>query len=69
MWFDAHAKLAEIKGHPPATSATSATQAQAAPPVSQKSQVSQASGAELHLFDLDRWRREASDVTNPDTWK
>ena len=42
MWFDARAKLAEIAGHPPATSATTATQAPAARPVSQLSQVSQA---------------------------
>lgn len=47
MWFDARAKLAEIAGHPPATSATAATaataatQAPAARPVSQLSQVSQ----------------------------
>lgn len=41
MWFDAQAKLAEIVGEPPATSATSATQAPAARPVSQLSQVSQ----------------------------
>jgi len=47
MWFDAHAKLAEIAGHPPATSATTATQA---PPVSQLSRVSQAPEAENHSF-------------------
>ena len=41
MWFDARAKLAEIAGHPPATSATTATQAPAALPVSQLSRVSQ----------------------------
>jgi hypothetical protein len=41
MWFDARAKLAEIAGHPPATSATTATQAPAARPVSRLSQVSQ----------------------------
>ncbi len=38
MWFDVRAKLAEIEGRPPATTAT---QAPAAPPVSQMSQVSQ----------------------------
>ena len=42
MWFDARAKLAEIAGHPPATSATPATQAPAARSVSRWSQVSQA---------------------------
>ena len=47
MWFDAHAKLAEIAGHPPATSATTATQA---PPVSQLSRVSQAPEVENHSF-------------------
>mgnify|MGYP000616243519 CR=1 FL=1 len=47
MWFDAHTKLAEIAGHPPATSATTATQA---PPVSQLSRVSQAPEAENHSF-------------------
>lgn len=47
MWFDAHAKLAEIAGHPPATSATTATQA---PPVSQLSRVSQAPEAEIRPF-------------------
>jgi hypothetical protein len=41
MWFDARAKLSEIAGEPPATSATTATTAPAAPPVSQLSQVSQ----------------------------
>lgn len=41
MWFDARAKLAEIVGHPPATSATPATKAPTARPVSQMSQVSQ----------------------------
>jgi hypothetical protein len=41
MWFDVRAKLAEIEGRPPATSATTATQAPAARPVSQVSQVSQ----------------------------
>ncbi|WP_108838614.1 hypothetical protein [Tateyamaria sp. Alg231-49] len=44
MWFDARAKLAEITGHPPATSATTATQT---PPVSR---VSQAPMAENHSF-------------------
>jgi hypothetical protein len=41
MWFNPHAKLAEIVGHPPATSATTATQRQSAHPVSRLSQVSQ----------------------------
>lgn len=41
MWFDVRAKLAEIEGRPPATTATTATQAPAARPVSQVSQVSQ----------------------------
>ena len=44
MWFDAHAKLAEIEGQPPATPATTATTATQAPDaraVSQASQVSQ----------------------------
>lgn len=41
MWLDVRAKLAEIEGRPPATSATTATQATAARPVSQMSQVSQ----------------------------
>ena len=41
MWFDARAKLAEIAGQPPATSATPATQAPIARPVPQLSQVSQ----------------------------
>jgi len=40
MWFDTRAKLAEIAGKPPATSATTATQAPTAHPVSQLSQVS-----------------------------
>lgn len=38
MWFDVRAKLAEIEGRPPATSATTTTQAAAARPVSQVSQ-------------------------------
>jgi len=45
MWFDPRAKLEEIEGQPPATSATTATQAPAARPVSQVSQVSQAPDA------------------------
>ncbi|MCC5955178.1 MAG: hypothetical protein JJU07_03675 [Natronohydrobacter sp.] len=58
MWFDARAKLAEIAGHPPATSATTATtatQAPAAPPVSQVSQVSQPPEAQkpaLHVASV-----------------
>lgn len=47
MWFDAKAKLAEIVGDTPATSATTATQP---PPVSQLSQVSQAPVAENQFF-------------------
>ena len=38
MWFDARAKLAEIAGQPPATSATTATNAPIVRPVSQVSQ-------------------------------
>ncbi len=41
MWFDVRAKLAELNGEPPATSATTATQAPAARPVSQVSRLSQ----------------------------
>ena len=50
MWFDVRAKLAEIEGRPPATSATPATQAPAARPVSQMSQVSQAPEAQKPAF-------------------
>ena len=50
MWFDVRAKLAEIEGRPPATSATTATQAPAARPVSQMSQVSQAPEAQKPAF-------------------
>lgn len=46
MWFDPYAQLAEIVGHPPATSATTATQVQPARPVSQMSRVSQGADAE-----------------------
>lgn len=46
MWFDAHAKLAEIAGAPPATSATSATRTPMRRAVSQLSQLSQAPTAE-----------------------
>ena len=42
MWFDPHAKRAEIVGHPPATSATTATKAPALRAMSRLSQVSQA---------------------------
>lgn len=42
MWFDPYAKLAEIRGHPLATSATIATPAPKARAVSQMSRVSQA---------------------------
>lgn len=57
MWFDPHAKLAEIAGHPPATSATTATtatQTPAAHPVSQKSQVSQGPQPEMTPDELAR---------------
>lgn len=50
MWFDVRAKLAEIEGRPPATSATTATQAPAARPVSQMSQVSQRPEAQKPAF-------------------
>jgi len=46
MWFDAHAKLAEIAGAPPATSATSATRTPMRRAVSQLSQLSQDPTAE-----------------------
>lgn len=49
MWFDARAKLAEIAGQPPATSAT---QAPAAHPVSQVSQLSQAPEARRPAFRI-----------------
>ena len=42
IWFDARAKLVEIAGQPPATSATTATQAPLASSVSRLSQVSHA---------------------------
>jgi hypothetical protein len=41
MWFNPHAKLVEIAGQPPATSATTATKTSAVRPVSQLSQLSQ----------------------------
>lgn len=41
MWFNPHAKLVEIVGHPPATVATIATQAQPVRSESKMSQVSQ----------------------------
>jgi hypothetical protein len=41
MWFNPHAKLVEIVGHPPATFATTATKAQSARAVSQMSRLSQ----------------------------
>lgn len=50
MWFDARAKLAEIAGQHPVTSATTATQAPAASPVSQVSRVSQAPEARKPVF-------------------
>lgn len=52
MWFDPRAKLAEILGHRPATSATTATQAPASCPVSQVSQVSQATQGQKPLFGV-----------------
>lgn len=54
MWFDPHAKLAEIARHPPATSATTATQTPEARPVSQMSQVSQAPNPEITPEELAR---------------
>lgn len=84
MWFDARAKLAEIAGHPPATSATTATKAPAARPVSQLSQLSQAPVAEnrprvANVANVatpqpsaggepDVWRHGASVAGNPVTW-
>jgi hypothetical protein len=52
MWFNPHAKLAEIAGQPPATSATTATQAPAAHPVSQLSQVSQGTAPQSGAADV-----------------
>jgi len=49
MWFNTHAKLAEIAGHPPATSATTATQASAVRSVSQLSQAPQAGTASARV--------------------
>lgn len=50
MWFDARAKLAEIAGQPPATSATTATKAPIVRPVSQVSQVSQSPETQNPVF-------------------
>ena len=54
MWFDTRAKLAEIAGHAPATSATTATQTPAARLVSQMSQVSQDPTPEITPEELAR---------------
>ena len=54
MWFDPHAKLAEIARHPPATSATTATQTPPPRPVSQMSQVSQRPQPEITPEELAR---------------
>ena len=59
MWFDVRAKLAEIEGRPPATTAT---QAPAARPVSQVSQVSQPPEARKPAF---RVASVASVATRP----
>ena len=50
MWFDVRAKLAEIEGQAPATSATTATQAPTALSVSQVSQLSQPPEAQKPAF-------------------
>lgn len=42
MWFDPHAKLAEIAGQPTATTATTATRPLVSPKMSQLSRLSQA---------------------------
>lgn len=52
MWFDASAKLVEIEGQPPATSATPATKATFARPLSQVSQVSQPPEAQKPVFPV-----------------
>lgn len=49
MWFDAHAKLAEITGAPPATSATSATRTPMRRAMSQLSQASKAENPAPHV--------------------
>lgn len=50
MWFDVRAKLAEIEGQAPATSATTATQAPPPLSVSQVSQLSQPPEAQKPAF-------------------
>jgi hypothetical protein len=52
MWFNPHAKLAEITGQLPATSATIATQTPAVRPVSQLSQLSQATAPQSGAADV-----------------
>ena len=52
MWFDPHARQAEIVGHPPATSATIATKAPALRPVSRLSQVSQPPEVQKPAFNV-----------------
>lgn len=63
MWFDPRAKLAEILGHHPATSATTATQAPVGCPMSQLSQLSQAHHVQKSPF---RVANVASVATPPD---
>tara|TARA_R110002153_G_scaffold101219_1_gene237362 strand:+ start:215 stop:646 length:432 start_codon:yes stop_codon:yes gene_type:complete len=52
MWFNPHAKLAEIAGQPPATSATTATKTSAVCPVSQLSQLSQDTAPQSGVADI-----------------
>lgn len=60
MWFDPFAKLEEIAGQPPATSATSATNTPTTPSVSQLSRESQALGAEKRNFGLQAASQKSS---------
>ncbi len=52
MWFNPHAKLAEIAGQLPATSATTATKTSAVGPVSQLSQLSQGTAPQSGVADV-----------------
>lgn len=77
MWFDPHAKLAELERRTPATPATTATnRAETAPRVADVAEVA-TPRRKITPEDrppagntwLDDWRREADDLHNPDNWK
>lgn len=70
MWFDAHARLAEIQGRQPATPATSATNTTQRPPnVAEVAGVATQAGCDPNdelIRNLERCAEHITDLADPD---